>query len=244
MALECLFDRTGDTPTPEALYTRLNFPAPPADRPYVYINMVSTVDGKIVVGKPGGSAKGVGGPTDQLLFRRLQRTCDAVLVGSATLRASQVLYPPELPRYVVTRSGDVPLGNRFFTDAPNRASVLAPEELPEAAKARLSAAARLILIGRGSVDLVAALRLLRQEGIARLLCEGGATLNEELLRAGLADELFLTLAPKIKGGAHLPTIVAGQGFPPGHFLPLTLLSLYRDGDELYLRYRIGQEAAL
>ena len=90
-----------------------------------------------------------------------------------------------------------------------------------------------------TIDLPAALRKLRQErGIRYLLCEGGATLNDALLRAGLANELFLTLAPKLKGGAAVPTTVTGEGFPPGRFLALTLLSLYHDGDELYLRYRI------
>src|SRR5579885_3216345 len=144
MALECLFDRTGDTPTPEALYTRLNFPAPPADRPYVYINMVSTVDGKIVVGKPHGPAKGVGGPTDQLLFRRLQRTANAVIIGSGTLRAGPVIYPPNLPRYVVTRTGDLPLENRFFETTPKQTFVIAPQSLPSHVQTHLRSVATLL----------------------------------------------------------------------------------------------------
>ena len=105
-------------PDSEELYTALEFPAPPEDRPYIIINMASTVDGKIVIGEPGGTAKGVGGPTDQKLFRRLQKTVDAALIGSGTLRASQVIYPPEVARFVVSQSGKVPLENRFFTDAP------------------------------------------------------------------------------------------------------------------------------
>lgn len=243
MPLERLLDLTANPPEPDALYTRLTFPEPPEDRPYLYINMAATADGKIVIGKVGGASKGVGGPTDQMLFRRLQHTCDAALIGSTTLRAGTVIYPPEIPRFVVTASGDVPLENRFFTDAPDQAYVLAPEDLPSQKKARLQAATNYLPVGQGRVDLPAAMRLLRQQmGIRRLLCEGGATLNDELLRAGLADELFLTLAPKLKGGAHLPTVVDGEGFPPGRYLPLSLCSLYRDGDELYLRYRIHKES--
>jgi riboflavin biosynthesis pyrimidine reductase len=220
------------------LYTQIAFPEPPEERPYLFLNMVSTADGKIILGEVGGSAAGVGGPTDQLLFRRLQKVADATMIGSRTLRASHVLYPKEKPRFAVTQSGDVPLGNRFFTDAPDRAYILAPEDLPEDARTRLSGS-NLLLFGTGEVDLPAAMRYLRQDlGIRHLLCEGGATLNDDLLRAGLADELFLTLTPKLKGGAHLPTPVEGKGFPPGQFLPLTLLSLYRDGSEIYLRYRI------
>lgn len=237
--LECLLDLTGSAPQPAALYERIAFPDPPADRPYVYINMVSTVDGKIVVGKVGGTSRGVGGPTDQLLFRRLQQNCDAALIGGVTLRAGNVIYPPSLLRFTVTKSGEVPLDNRFFRDAPEKACVLAPEDLPEGKAARLAAETNLIRIGKGEVDLPAALRWMRVErDVRHLLCEGGATLNDALLRAGLVNELFLTLAPKLKGGAALPTIVTGQGFPPGVSLPLTLLSLYHDGDELYLRYKL------
>ncbi len=240
MPLERLLDQTPDNVTPDALYSHLELPPPPDDRPYLYINMVSTMDGKIVLGEVGGPAKGVGGPTDQRLFRRLQQTCDAALIGGATLRASQVIYPPEKPRFVLTRKGDLPLDNRFFTDAPDRAYILAPEDLPEATLATLKTCARVIQVGRGGVDLAGALQRLRQElGIRYLLCEGGAALNDALLQNGLADEFFLTLAPKIKGGAHLPTVVDGKGFPSGAFLPLSLLSLYHDGDEIYLRYRIG-----
>ena len=204
--------------------------------------MVATIDGKIILGAPGDSAKGVGGPTDQLLFRRLQRACDGALLGSRTLNTSQVIYPPDKPRFVITASGDVPLGNRFFTDAPDRAYVLAPADLPAARRADLSAATNLIEVGAGSVDLSAAMRLLRQQyGIRRLLCEGGGVLNDSLIRAALADELFLTIASKVKGGARLPTIVDGAGFHPGQFLPAALLSIYRDGDEIYLRYRLAAE---
>ena len=162
------------------------------------------------------------------------------MLGSATLRASQVLYPKEIARYVVSRSGDLPLQNRFFTDAPERAWAILPEDIAAETRASLQASIKVLAVGHGRVDLGAALRRLRQKHEIRyLLCEGGGALNEELIRAGLVDELFLTLAPKLKGGVALPTIMTGQGFPPNSALPLQLWSLYRDGDELYLRYRLS-----
>lgn len=248
MSLERLIDLSINPPDPDQLYTQLEFPDPPEDRPYLFINMASTVDGKIVVGEPGGTAKGVGGPTDQRLFRRLQQRAEAAMIGSATLRASQVLYPQEIARYVVSRSGDLPLQNRFFTDAPEHAWAILPEDredeetedMAAETRTRLQASIKVLAVGHGRVDLGAALRILRQKhGIRFLLCEGGGALNDELIRAGLVDELFLTLAPKLKGGVALPTIMTGQGFPPHTALPLQLWSLYRDGDELYLRYRLS-----
>ena len=240
MTIERLLDLTQNPPAPADLYTRIAFPAAPSDRPYVYINMASTVDGKIVVDGPGRSATGVGGATDQTLFRRLQRNADAALIGGSTLRASQVIYPPEIARFVATRSGDLPSSNRFFTDAPSRAYVVMPEEPATVLSSSLHAAAVVIPAGRDDVDWPAVLRRMRTElGVQYLLCEGGGELNDQLFQAGLADELFLTLAPKVKGGRHLPTMAGGDGFAPGLALPLELLSAYRDGSEVYLRYRLG-----
>lgn len=240
MPLECLLDLTTHPPDAPDLYTRLDLPDSTSNRPCVFVNMAATADGKIVVGDKDGAAKGVGGPTDQILFRRLQAQAQAAMIGGTTLRAGTVIYPPTISRYVISRGGDVPLHNRFFTDAPERAFVVVPEDLDALALARLRAGANVLTIGRGGVNLSGLLRVMRQShGIERLLCEGGASLNDALIRANLADELFLTLAPKLKGGANLPTILGGQGFASGMVLPLTLRSLYRDGDELYLRYRLA-----
>ncbi|HLZ53931.1 MAG TPA: dihydrofolate reductase family protein, partial [Verrucomicrobiae bacterium] len=42
--------------------------------------------------------------------------------------------------------------------------------------------------------------------------EGGGELNGALFRAGLVDELHLTICPKIFGGRQAPTIADGNGF--------------------------------
>jgi hypothetical protein len=70
------------------------------------------------------TAKGLGCASDQLLMRRLQAAADGIIIGAGTVRAGPVIYPPEKWRAVVTRSGDVPVENRFFTDAPDRAIVV------------------------------------------------------------------------------------------------------------------------
>jgi 2,5-diamino-6-(ribosylamino)-4(3H)-pyrimidinone 5'-phosphate reductase len=223
------------------LYQHISWPPPPVGRPYVYINMVSTADGKIVLGDPKGNARGVGSPTDQALFRRLQINADAVMVGAVTLRASHVIYPPSLRRFTISRSGDIPANNLFFTGAPDMAGIFVPHGLPEAEVARLelSTGAQVFRCGETKVDLREALSILRSQfNVRTLLCEGGSALNFQMFESGLVDELFLTLAPKIKGGAHLPTIVGGQGTAPFTSIPLELVSLHEDSGELYLRYRV------
>ena len=52
--------------------------------------------------------------------------------------------------------------------------------------------------------------LQERHAVRSVLCEGGPTLNSFLFAAGLVDELFLTMTPKLVGGAAALTIVSGR----------------------------------
>jgi riboflavin biosynthesis pyrimidine reductase len=71
--------------------------------------------------------------------------------------------------------------------------------------------------------------------VKRLLCEGGGAVNDALFRAGVVDELYLTISPVIFGGQNAPTLADGKGI---EHLPdatrLKLKSYRRIGDELFL----------
>ena len=84
----------------------------------------------------------------------------------------------------------------------------------------------------GRADLPALLRSLRKEGVRALLCEGGPTLHGALQAAGLVDELFLTIAPKLSGGV-APRILEGE---LAAIAPLELVWLLEHGGELFARY--------
>jgi riboflavin-specific deaminase-like protein len=94
------------------------------------------------------------------------------------------------------------------------------------------------ICGKKEIDFCKALRWLAEcRGVKRLLCEGGGELNDALFRAGLVDELHLTVCPKIFGGRHAPTISDGLGSPTlTRASALTLKSAKRHGDELFLVY--------
>jgi riboflavin biosynthesis pyrimidine reductase len=84
----------------------------------------------------------------------------------------------------------------------------------------------------GRVDVGVALRHLREErGVRALLCEGGPRLHSQLQAAELADELFLTIAPKLVGAGS--TILEGA-LP--EVAELELAWLLREGSELFARY--------
>jgi riboflavin biosynthesis pyrimidine reductase len=85
---------------------------------------------------------------------------------------------------------------------------------------------------QGRVDLPSLLRSLRNEGVRALLCEGGPRLHGSLQAAGLVDDLFLTIAPKLAGGG-APRIVEGE-LP--QVAPLELAWLLEQDGELLARY--------
>ncbi|MBI5708463.1 MAG: RibD family protein [Armatimonadetes bacterium] len=222
------------------LYEDLLFPAAPEDRPYVFTNMVMTLDGKTVSGSREEAVMDLGSPADHAAMRQIQAAADAVMIGAGTLRATKgIWFPTHLVRVVVTRSGQVPLGSRFFTDVPEKAIIAGgearalerqPKSLPHGVMHFPSV--------DGELDLRGLLRFLRVErGVARLLVEGGSELNGELFGLGVVDELFLTLAPRVKLGRTTPTYAGGEPLPRGHLQNFELISECRVGDELFLRYR-------
>jgi riboflavin biosynthesis pyrimidine reductase len=85
----------------------------------------------------------------------------------------------------------------------------------------------------GPADLPALLRSLRTDGVRALLCEGGPRLHGSLQAAGLVDELFLTIAPKLAGGGAPSILEGGLGEPIG----LELAWLLEQDGELFARYR-------
>lgn len=83
---------------------------------------------------------------------------------------------------------------------------------------------------RPRVDLGSALQQLKQLGVERLLVEGGGTLNEDLLKHNLVDEINVYIAPLIFGGANAPTFVSGTGFERQHALQLKLTAVDQHSD--------------
>lgn len=233
-----LFDETEWHGDPESLYEEVSFPPPPPHRPYIFTNTVTTLDGKLILGDLGASAKGLGSAVDQKLMHRLEAHADAILIGSGTLRADAHLnYPDRAIRAVVTTSGDLPMEHPFFTRA-GRTLVFAPTHLPLDRQVALEKIATLHLVGETRVDITQVVDILHTHYSVRyLLVEGGGTLNFYFFDADIVDEIFLTLAPKVKGGAHLPTMVDGAGLPRERVPQYRLLSAYLEGSELFLRYR-------
>jgi len=215
------------------IYPDLQFPPASEERPYIAINMVTTIDGKIVTGSRDEPVQDLGSKLDHQTMRVIQAVADGIMIGAGTLRSTPKLwYPVEKSRFVVSGSGNVDPDCRFFTDAPDRAYVVTTlnSTIPESLQTVRAASEE--------IDFRAILRQLRQQlGIHHLLVEGGSDLNSSLFHLDVIDEIFLTLAPKIKLGADVPTIADGIALPREQVQNWSLITATTVADEIFLRYR-------
>lgn len=222
-------------------------------RPFVYINMAMTADGKIA--SAYSEYPSFTSEHDSQNMDRLRARADALLVGAGTLRADNPLLrvrdagmreyrkelgkPEGLMKVLVTSSARLATGLRFFTDDDGgRLIVATVSDAPPERLAALAGKAEVWKIGSGEVDLARLLGRLSDEGVERLLVEGGGETNWRLVREGLVDEIYLTIAPSLLGGRAAPTFLGGEGFKMRERRMLELLDVRREGEELYCRYAV------
>jgi riboflavin-specific deaminase-like protein len=213
------------------------------DRPYLVLNFAATVDGRAAI---SGRSGPIGSEADTEVLQRLRTRVDAVMIGAGTMRAERygrMVSDPELRAWrervglahdplgvIVSNRLELPWDAPLFTDGGGRVVVFtASEEQPPETETPVT-----VVRHPDGVDLGEALAYLRRErGIRSVLCEGGPTLHGRLREEGFADELFLTIAPKLAGG-EAPRILEGA-------LPdvdeLELVWLLESRGELFCRYR-------
>lgn len=217
------------------IYSSLRFPPAPTDRPYTFINMVATIDGKTVIGDRDDSVVGLGSRVDQELMDRIETASDAVLIGGQTLRATSAKWNPKAPiRIGVTRSGSIPFDIQFFSAANSQSFLACPSKLI----LDLPDHVRRINAGMHEVDPIWLSKHFRSElGIKRLHILGGSEINAQFLRHDLVDELFLTIAPKLKLGRDLPTYAGGVPLQREELQNYELIEHHVVESEVFLRYR-------
>jgi riboflavin biosynthesis pyrimidine reductase len=206
--------------------------------PFVRVSFVASADGAMSV---DGRSGGLGSPTDRRVFLLQRRLADVILVGAGTVRAEDYGgarrptrggdTPP--PIAVVTGSADLDPASRLFTDTRVPPIVLTLTSAPARRRELLAGAGGdVVALQRLTPDLV--LAELARRGLHRVLCEGGPALFGELVAADAVDELCLTVAPLLVGGA-TGRIATGPG--SGHRRPLELADALHEDGVLLLRYR-------
>jgi 2,5-diamino-6-hydroxy-4-(5-phosphoribosylamino)pyrimidine 1'-reductase len=221
-------------------------------RPHVILNVAVTADGKTDTVSRKGAA--ISSAEDLDRVDQLRASVDAIMVGGRTLlendprliirskalqndRIQRGLSPNPVKVGVITRAS-IKSNSRFLTFGPAQIIIFTTRQTGQDDLIRLQKlGVRCFVLGDERVDLVEAMHQLWEEGIRRLLVEGGGILNSELLRLGFVDEISLFLSPVIFGGMDAPTFVDGQGFELDAVVKLTLTGLEQlPGGGIVLHY--------
>jgi riboflavin biosynthesis pyrimidine reductase len=230
----------------------------------VYANFVASLDGIVAIpGIPRSSSLISGGhPADRFVVALLRASADAIVIGAGTFRAHQGPWTSEnaypggakdfidfrrqegmsaSPRLViVTASGN--LGSSR-SKLQGTIVITTPDGAREIEKDQAGAEV-VSLDAIGSIDVRQVIQYLSERGYARILVEGGPKLMGESMKAGIVDELFLTVSPVIAGGGEIearPTLAAGVDLLPEDPLPGRLLSVHTSDAYLFLRYSLGEK---
>jgi riboflavin-specific deaminase-like protein len=241
--MQRLMPDPGPTTVDEQLDSYRPWESPREGRPFVAANFAATVDGRATIGGVSGP---IGSDADTAMLVGLRTRFDAVMIGAGTMRAERygrivadqeqrerrerIGLPHDPLMVIVSGRLDLPWDAPLFTTAGGRVLIFTASE----AEPPETATSLRVIRHEGQVDVAAALRHLREErGVRALLCEGGPHLHGQLWAAGLVDELFLTIAPRMTG-AEAPRIVEG---PLPKIAELELAWLLERNGELFARYR-------
>jgi diaminohydroxyphosphoribosylaminopyrimidine deaminase / 5-amino-6-(5-phosphoribosylamino)uracil reductase len=186
-------------------------------RPLVTLKLATSLDGRIATAS--GESRWITGAAARERAHLLRATHDAVLVGTGTALADDPQLTCRLPglencapvRVVLDRHLRLPSTLRLFTeaaDAPSWVVTLASAD-PARQQALPAQGVKIIAAepdATGGIDLASMLRRMGDEGVTRLLVEGGGILAAALLRLGLVDRLVWMRAPMVIGGDGIPGI--------------------------------------
>ncbi len=188
-------------------------------RPLVTLKLATSLDGRIATAS--GESRWITGPAARQRAHLLRATHDAVLVGTGTALADDPELTCRLPgledrspvRIVIDRTLRLPATLKLLAEtnkAPTWMVTLPSSDVPRQA-ALAKQGIKIIAVdsdGAAGVDLAVLLRRLGDEGLTRILVEGGGRLAAALLRGGLVDRLVWMRAPLIVGNDGVPAIAA------------------------------------
>ncbi len=222
--------------------------------PYVVMKYAMTADGKIATRT--GASKWITGEAARAKVQKLRHRCMGIMAGIGTVLADDPMLNVRIEggkspiRIICDSDLRIPSDSQICRTAKEFPTIVA------CAAARLKGREEEILRlerlgiqvvqtfgGESAVDLKELMGILGNQGIDSILLEGGGTLNDSALQAGIVSEIQAFVAPKIFGGNEAKTPVAGRGVNfPDEAVPLTLEKISQVGEDLLLEYKVCQDA--
>lgn len=228
---------------------------PEGDSVSVLFNMVASVDGVTTIpsGKGTSSEQGLGHLVDKNLMMVLRAHADCILNGADTLRISGTSskvdkFAPALEyrkekglkeapiAAVLTSKADFEkedFEKPFFVDNTFDSVLFVANKIDTEKMSRIKSRAkkanlRIVELGNPNDIDQMILVLKRDYDVKTLLCEGGASVNGSLIKAGYGDHFFLTISPVIAiGSPQSKNVVFGaETLTRDKLLKLKLVSSY------------------
>ena len=213
--------------------------------PYVVMKYAMTLDGKIAT--KTGASKWITGETARQEVQHMRHRYMGIMAGIGTVLADDPMLNVRVEgwkspvRIVCDSSLRIPLDSQIVRSAKEYRTIVAyagREENEEITKK----IEQLQVKGvdtvccpdeKGQIDLKKLMTYLGNEGIDSILLEGGGTLNDSALRAGIVKEVHCFIAPKLFGGKNSKTPVEGIGIGlPSEALKLKCTDICRIGEDI------------
>jgi len=233
---------------PMEIYPSLPRPRP-VTRPWLMINMISSADGASAINGVSGP---LGNPSDQAVFSAVRACADWIVAAADTIRIERYRLPRpsqtarrarlaagrcEQPGLaVVSSSLDLALDLPLFADqrpGDHKPLILTGQDAkPEAVQA-MAGVAEVVRLASPQPQPAEILAALKNRGANVVLSEGGPSFNAQFADAALIDELCLSVAPLLAGGASTRMVHGSQQLLP---LKLHIDHLLEEDDTLFVRY--------
>ena len=220
--------------------------------PYVVMKYAMTLDGKIAT--KTGASKWITGEAARAEVQHMRHWYMGIMAGIGTVIADDPMLNVRVegwksPIRILCDSGlRIPLDGQIVKSAGKYRTIVAyaDSENTEAKRKRLHEMGVETICcpdENNQVDLKKLMKYLGEEGIDSILLEGGGTLNDSALRAGIVQEVQAFIAPKLFGGMNSKTPVEGIGVRfPSEAVKLKCVDICQVGEDIRITCQVcGKE---
>ena len=222
------------------------------ERPYTLLSCALSLDGYL--GSATTPRLELSNDADFDRVDAVRASCDAILVGAATVRndnprlcvRSEVRradreargLPPSPAKVTVTERVELDVRADFFSAGESEKLVYCRSDRVADARTRFGPVATVVDGGK-PVKMRRLSEDLGDRGVERLMVEGGGKVHTQFLTGNLADELQLVVAPFFVGDSRAPRFVSDGRFPWNPDRRAKLAEVRQIGDVVLLRYALS-----
>lgn len=214
-------------------------------RPWTVLKYAMTADGKIAA--VSGDSKWISGEQSRRKAHLLRNRYTGIIVGIGTVLADDPMLNCRVEpsaglrspvRIILDSSASIPVDSKIVRTAREyRTIVVHTEKASGQSLKRLNALCVETLLceadGSSRPDVARLCDALGSMGIDSILVEGGAETAWSFVSAGLVDEYYVFVAPKIIGGGNAKGPVGGDGFMKMcQAVPMAVADIALSGDDL------------